>query len=546
MKYTDRKTLSKQSAATVSSDEGSDDSEAEILSSGEEQFSTLTSYDGQKQYQPPDPTKTDAKIGAKKKNPMKSLVDELSKVSKKMSEYQAEINRLNKSLASQKRKLAAVAAGKDNAATTTEDAPKKLKVAKEGRVGEKSLQRYDEWAASSKKAFHPSLKGFTSSQLREDLESNDDIQVIDNPDSTTSGAGKKKHRKPDRDSDEDSDDTSLILGRSQVQPMRCRRRISSEKSSVAEDVQLSSSRLRGDTKESEGEPEEVDRLLRKRDQVEEELEQMKLKVEGMEWENRARRYHETIQKCVGIFRKVLINNFGNREESDHLKEVQEDMVCCIRTLAKNGFTLRICEDFIEHVEKTVQSGEIPEQKMEMTKTDNSVDNFVVGFVRDVTYVLTIPPVVKQEKGEDDDELVIVGVTPPTMDPPLIKEVKKEVPSPPRYPNRGAGMKEVSEDGSSSQKTPKEAQEENVAGKAPAAEKPEEAESADKEGEGSSSNRTTQKKQVVARATENTNTDSEKVTSPEKSTEGDASKGKKSKKTFGTHVSNRVLRSKKTK
>ena len=341
--------------------------------------------------------------------------------------------------------MAAVEAGKDSAATATEDAPKKLKVAKEGRVGEKSLQRYDEWAASSKKAFHPSLKGFVSSQLREDLESNDDIQVIDNPDSTTSGAGKKKHRKRDRDSDEDSDDASLILGRSQVQPMWRRHRISSEKSSVAEDVQPSSSRQRGDTEESEGEPEEVDGLLRKRDQVEEELEQMKLKVEGMEWENWARQYHETIQKCVGIFRKALINNFGNRKESDHLKEVREDMVRCTRTLVKNGFMLRVCEDFIERVEKTVQSGEIPEQKMEMTKTDDSVDNFVVGFVRDVTYVLTIPPVVKQEKGEDDNELMIVGVTPPTMDPPLIKEVKKEVPSPPAYPNRGAGIKEVSED-----------------------------------------------------------------------------------------------------
>ena len=331
-----------------------------------------------------------------------------------------------------------------------------------------------------------------------------------------------------------------------MQPMRCHRRISSQKSSVAEDVQPSSSQQHGDTEESEGEPEEVDGLLHKRDQVEEELEQMKLKVEGMEWENRARQYQETIQKCVGIFRKVLINNFGNREESDHLKEVREDMVHCTRTLVKNGFTLHVCEDFIECVEKTVQSGEIPEQKMEMTKTEDSVDNFVVGFVRDVTYVLTIPPVVKQEKGEDDIELVIVRVTPPTMDPLLIKEVKKEVPSPPRYLNRGAGIKEVSEDGSSSQKTPEEAQEENVAGEAPAAEKPEEAESADKEGEGSSSNRTPQKKQVVARATENTNTDSEKVTSPEKSTEGDASKGKKSKKTLGTHVSNRVLRSKKTK
>ena len=94
-----------------------------------------------------------------------------------------------------------------------------------------------------------------------------------------------------------------------------------------------------------------------------------------------------------------------------------------------------------------------------------------------------------------------------------------------------------------------AQEDDVMGESPSAEKPEEPESADKEGEGSSSsNSTPQKKQVVCMATvtENTNTDTEKATSPEKSTEGDASKGKKSKKTLGTHVSKRVTRSKKTK
>ena len=68
--------------------------------------------------------------------------------------------------------------------------------------------------------------------------------------------------------------------------------------------------------------------------------------------------------------------------------------CCTRTLAKNGFKLGVCEDFMERVEKTVLSGEIPEQKMDLIKTDDSVDNLVVGFVRDVSYVLTIPPVVK--------------------------------------------------------------------------------------------------------------------------------------------------------
>ena len=431
VKYTDRKTLSKPSTATVSSDEGSEVSEAETLSSGEEQFSTLTSYDRQMHYRPPDPTKIDAKFGAKKRNLLKSLQEELSKVSKKMTDYQSEINRLNESLAAQKRKLAE-AVSKDGAATAKKDGKK------DGGIGKKRLETYGEWELSAKKGFHPSMKVFVSSQLREDLESNNDIQVIDNPDSTTSGAGKKKHKKRDRDSDEESDDASLVLRRSQVQPKR-HRRISSEKSSVAEEVILSSSQQHGDSDESEGEPEGVDGLLCKKYQVEEELEQMKLKMEAMEWDTQARRYRETIEKGVVLFRKALLHNLGNHEESDQLKEIRGNMARCTRTLAKNGFKLGICEDFMERVEKTVLSGEIPEQKMDLIKTDDSVDNLVVGFVRDVTYVLTIPAVVKREKGEnndDEDELMIVRVTPATMDPPLIQKVKKEPHTPPPSPNRG--------------------------------------------------------------------------------------------------------------
>ena len=319
-----------------------------------------------------------------------------------MTDYQSEINRLNKSLAAQKRKLAE-AVSKDSVATAKKDAKK------DGGIGKKRLQTYGEWELSAKKGFHPSMKDFVSSQLREDLESNDDIQVIDNPDSTTSGAGKKKRKKWDRDSDEESDDASLVLRRSQVQPKR-RHRISSEKSSVAEEVIPSSSRQRGDSDESEGEAEGVDGLLRKKYQVEEELEQMKLKMEAMEWDTQACGYRETIEKGVVLFRKVLLNNLGNCEESDQLKEMRGNMARCTRTLVKNGFTLDVCEDFMEHVEKTVLSGEIPEQKMDLIKTDDSVDNLVVGFVRDVTYVLTIPAVVKREKGEnddDEDELMIV-------------------------------------------------------------------------------------------------------------------------------------------
>ena len=49
--------------AMVSSEEDSGD---ESCSSGEEQFSTLTSYDGHEQYKPLDKTKRDAKFGARR------------------------------------------------------------------------------------------------------------------------------------------------------------------------------------------------------------------------------------------------------------------------------------------------------------------------------------------------------------------------------------------------------------------------------------------------------------------------------------------------
>ena len=50
-------------------------------------------------------------------------------MSKKMADYQSEINWLNKSLTAQKRKLAE-AVSKDSTATVTEDAPKKSQIRK--------------------------------------------------------------------------------------------------------------------------------------------------------------------------------------------------------------------------------------------------------------------------------------------------------------------------------------------------------------------------------------------------------------------------------
>ena len=67
VKYTKRKATAMTSKsvekATISSEEDSGD---ESCTLAEEQFSTLTSFDGHEKYRPPDKTRREAKFGAKR------------------------------------------------------------------------------------------------------------------------------------------------------------------------------------------------------------------------------------------------------------------------------------------------------------------------------------------------------------------------------------------------------------------------------------------------------------------------------------------------
>ena len=80
-------------------------------------------------------------------------------MSKKMTDYQSEITRLNKSLAAQKRKLAE-APTKDGTATAKKDEKK------DGGIGKKRLQTYGEWELSAKKGFHPNMNCEQSTEGR--------------------------------------------------------------------------------------------------------------------------------------------------------------------------------------------------------------------------------------------------------------------------------------------------------------------------------------------------------------------------------------------
>ena len=572
VKFTDRK-----SSKPASSEEASEDSEAElVVSSDEEDFTTLTSGDGRKQYRPPDKTRSEARFGANKKkggsDPIKSLQHQLGNMSRKMSNYKCEISRLTKEVNEQRKKLD----GLEGADKTMKG---KQSVSSQGRIGKAALQTYGEWEMTGA-GFDPS---FVNTQLRQELESNsEEVQGIEDPDSTT-GVGKKKKKKQkkkrdidmvevgddDENDDDDDDRVYTLLGKSQTGKRR--HRISSKKSSVAVEG--------GGSKrvDSEGDPllpensedKDLDTLRQERDQVEEKLHETKRKLEELMWDERARGYHEVVRVYVQRFHKALMNNLRKREESAEVKKVRGDLERCTVTEAAEGFKLGVCVDFIERIEKTVLIGEIPENKLDLTKIDNSVNNIVEGFVRDVTYKLAVPVVVKQEKvdkmtAEDDDEdndLEIVGYTKATIVPVSIQEVKIEPPSPPpaspknqeekqvRAPEQpGTPQKEVSEVAEAETSTGGTKQKEVPVAGTPQKKKPKKkgVSSATEEGETSvQSTPTKEQEPVEDTEMETQDIDIESTQSPEKA---EASKAKRSKKTpkIPEDCARRVTRSSKPK
>ena len=276
---------------------------------------------------------------------------------------------------------------------------------------------------------------------------------VEDPDPTT-GVGKENKKKQKKreievveTGDDDEEDDKRVysqLGKSQTASAWKRiRRISSDGGSKRVESE-------GELLPDIPEDKDLDQLRQERDEVEEKLKETSRKLEAITWDDKARCYHEAVRVCVQRFHKALMNNLGKGEESEEVKEQRSELERCIITEAAEGFKIGVCDDFIERIEKTVYVGEVPENKLSLTKIDNTVNNIVEGFVRDVTYELGLPLVVKQEKVEkltaedddDDDDLKIVGYTEATIKPVAIREVKREPQSPPPASPKNPAEKEV--------------------------------------------------------------------------------------------------------
>ena len=407
----------------------------------------MTSFDGHEQYRPLDKTRKEARFGAKKRDAaaedsiqftMRSLKDQFSKVRKKLSEQEKTIKSLKLSNAVQKQKLAELRDNRGDGGGAGA-ATKKKGMPKQGTFRGKTLRDHDEWALTGDRGFMPTepsnLKGFISTQFREEIEDTEDILVIDDPDSITGGTKKKKKKKATKrleESDKDSN-ASDVLARSQ-KPLKWHR-LSSDRSSMPGYKLLSP---KGQHSEEEsGDEDEMKKLVKERDAVEDRLAIMQRKMEGLEWAEKAHEYREAIEQTVVLFRMAIINSYSHKEESQDLLDARSDMKHVTTTLQQNGFTLTVCEDFVDRVKKTIRLGFIPEQRFTMKVMDNSADDPVQGYVCDVTYCLMIPMVVKREKVDKEDDLEIVRVTPATKNiTDVLKVVKTEKTTPPSSPQKG--------------------------------------------------------------------------------------------------------------
>ena len=154
-----------------------------------------------------------------------------------------------------------------------------------------------------------------------------------------------------------------------------------------------------------------------------ELEQQLLaqKMENMVWT-----YRDKIIDALRDLRKALLSAFGQdlNSSEDVLRERWKLQEAC-STRQSLGYTFWVHREFMEHVEKSILCGQVPERQVMCTKTDNSGFDPIQGEVTDVVYKLSMPMIIKLEV-PDEEDVFIVGETTaerPRMDVVTVKQEK---------------------------------------------------------------------------------------------------------------------------
>ena len=230
-----------------------------------------------------------------------------------------------------------------------------------------------------------SLKQFVGSQCAEitTVDSSEDEKMEKHPDSTNrDGTG--------------SDVGSGIFQSSQMlPPYWCRLRIDSDTQSVKHG---------GNTPNSENDSEtEVDRLLKTKSELEMKFQDMQRKLTDQKMESKVRAFQDQIIVTIRDFRSKLMDYYGASRTDERVVKARETFAEEVKAISQFGYTFRVGESFVDRVEKSILSGQTPEQQYICTKTDNLEDDPVQGHVVDIIYEVCMPVIVKKEVHNDDDD-----------------------------------------------------------------------------------------------------------------------------------------------
>ena len=152
--------------------------------------------------------------------------------------------------------------------------------------------------------------------------------------------------------------------------------------------------------ESEG---ETEKLLKSRAEMEEKLKVAQKKLLDQKMANKARDFHDFLVSGMRDFRSDLMDCYGADKFDDRLQAARSKFGDRLDTVSNMGYTFRVGEDFLGRVEKSILSGQTPEQQCTCTRIDNSISDPILGDVTDIIYEISMPVIVKREPVKDDDD-----------------------------------------------------------------------------------------------------------------------------------------------
>ena len=413
-------------------------------SSNENDFSTLTSTHGTA-YHPPSRRTAISKYAAGKSGDeaVELMEKAASKFQHKIDNQQRTIERLQSENNLAREKLKKLGRQNPEASSTSTSIVAETKK-KKGKKGGRLL-------------------GFAATQILKDAdldqESDDEVMSVDvdeaKPDSTQRSVVPA----------ESDGDESVVIPSSQMVAKKKRHRVDSDTSTKKADTPLNVS-------DAESEKErDVGRLLQEKLEVRNKLIETQKKLQVQLMENKSRNFKDSVTGAIVAFRSVLMECFGAPKDDPRLEAARQEFAAAIRTVSDFGYTFRVGEEFIYRVERSVYSGYTPEHQMQCKRIDNSTHCPIQGDVIDVVYEISMPVVVKQEKMEDDDCLLLMVQPAPLTGFQSVKVKEEKV-------DNGSPTKEPSNETKTTEDSPEKMDTQSSAGGSPSKES-EEVESASK-------------------------------------------------------------------